>query len=266
MDPLPSVSIVTISFDQAGFLPVCLDSVCSQKAPGVEYIVVDPGSTDGSREILHAYAARGGIDRLVMEPDQGPADGLNKGFALATGEIFGYINSDDRIAKGALNYVRRFFAAYKDVDVLCGAIRMIDEDGKAALRGRMADRFDVRRYAAGVCTIGQQATFFRRRAFERAGGFNVANRIAWDGELLVDMALSGARFARRPKVLGDFRIRRGTITSSTNYGERLREYEEVLKKKLQAKGISLHSKVSERTMRLGYKLNLFRHASYLFAR
>src|SRR5262249_49587130 len=190
---LPGLSIVTISFNQALFLEECIDSVARQRVDGVEYIVVDPGSTDGSRDIL--ARRRRDIDRAVLEPDQGPADGLNKGFAAARNDIFGYVNADDRLLPGTASFVREFFAEHTDVDVLCGAIRLIDREGRPSPRARVSDRFEVARYAAGVCTIGQQATFFRRSAFERAGGFNTANRIAWDGELMVDMALAGARFS-----------------------------------------------------------------------
>ena len=87
------VSIVTISFNQAEFLERAIRSVIEQDYPDVEYIVVDPGSTDGSREIIEKYRSR--ISKVILEPDTGPANGLNKGFAAATGEIFGYINADD---------------------------------------------------------------------------------------------------------------------------------------------------------------------------
>lgn len=258
------VSIVTISFNQAAFLEDCLQSVLSQQAGDVEYIVVDPGSTDGSRDILAKFGDR--IDKLVLDPDQGPADGLNKGFAVATGDLFGYINADDRMAPGAIGYVRRFFDSNPDVDVLCGAIRIIDREGRVSVRGRTSDRFDLARYAAGICTIGQQATFFRRRAFDLAGGFNPSNRITWDGELLVDMALAGARFASIGNVLGDFRIYAESITGSNRHRERaLREHERIAGK-MRGQGIALYSPLKKNLQRALYKANLVRHLGYLRAR
>jgi glycosyltransferase involved in cell wall biosynthesis len=266
MSSLPTLSIVTISFNQAKFLHGCLDSVCTQKAPGIDYIVVDPGSTDGSREILRDYADQGLIDTLLLEPDSGPADGLNKGFAAARGDLFAYLNSDDLFAEGAFEYVQRYFAAHSDVDVLCGAIRMIDDKGRASLRSRTADRFDVRRYATGVCTVGQQATFFRRSIFEKAGGFNVTNRIAWDGELLVDMALAGGRYQTTRKLLGDFRIYGASITGSKNYSERLNAYNVALWDKLADHGVTPYPALAQDLIRLAYKVNPLRHAGYLLAR
>ena len=264
MRAVPSLSIVTISFNQALFLEECLLSVLSQQVPDVEYIVVDPGSTDGSRDILARLRDR--IDTLVLEPDCGPADGLNKGFTAATGEIFGYINADDRMAPGTLDYVQRFFDSHPGVDVLCGAIRIIERHGRPQPRGRTADRFDLARYAAGICTIGQQATFFRRRAFELAGGFNSGNRINWDGELLVDMALAGARFYSVARVLGDFRIYSGSITGSKQHLEHARIEHERIAAKIRMHGVPLYSPLTEKLQRALYKANLVRHVGYLLVR
>ena len=97
----PRVSIVTISFNQAAFLERAIRSVVEQNYPLVEYIVVDPGSTDGSRDIIEKYRSR--ISKIIYEKDSGPANGLNKGFEAASGEIFGYINADDAYLPGALS-------------------------------------------------------------------------------------------------------------------------------------------------------------------
>lgn len=261
---LPSLSIVTLSYNQGRYLAECLDSVASQKASGVQYIVVDPGSSDGSRELL--AQRRCDVDVMLLEPDLGPADGLNKAFARTEANVLGYINADDRYAPGALEFVRRFFAERPEIDVLCGAIRMIDARGRAALRARTSDRFDLRRYAAGVCTVCQQATFFRRSAFLRTGGFRIDNRVAWDGELLVDLALCGARFATVGRVLGEFRIYGEQITGSANYAHRLAEYRAHLESRLAERGVAVVPPARRRLMRLAYKANLARHTGYLVAR
>ena len=90
---MSKVSIVTISFNQVGYLGRTIQSVLDKDYPNIEYIVVDPGSTDGSRELIKSYESR--IARIIFEIDDGPGDGLNKGFSIATGEIFGFLNFDD---------------------------------------------------------------------------------------------------------------------------------------------------------------------------
>jgi len=258
------LSLVTISFNQVRFLEECLRSVLEQGLPGVEYIVVDAGSSDSSREIIERYAHR--LTAKIFERDRGPADGLNKGFGRATGNVFGYVNSDDRLVPGALAYVKRYFDEHPHVDVLCSAIRIIDEKGRRKLRSRIPDAFDLADYASGICTVGQQATFFRRQAFEAVGGFNIDNRICWDGELLVDMALNGVRFATDKRVLGDFRIYPGTLTGSGAF--RSPEYGAIRKRlaeKIRARGARLHSPAKERVLQLAYRANLLRHVRYLMA-
>ncbi|MFN0316757.1 MAG: glycosyltransferase family 2 protein [Burkholderiales bacterium] len=260
----PAISIVTLSYNQGKFLEECITSVLGQDCEGAEYIVVDPGSADDSRDIIGRHAS--GIAKVLLDPDDGPADGLNKGFGCATAGLFGYLNADDRLCPGALNFVVQYFAAHPRVDVLCGSIRIIGENGKASLRRRTADAFDVRRYVAGICTVGQQATFFRRKAFYRAGGFNTANRIAWDGELLVDLALSQARFATTRRVLGDFRIYNDSITGSASYRQRLDAYQRRLEEKLRARRIDLYSPAQTALLRVAYKADPIRHIGYFLAR
>lgn len=265
MNRVPRISIVTISYNQAPFLSACIASVLFQKREGLdEHIVVDPGSTDGSRDIIAAHSK--GIDQRILTPDRGPADGLNKGFAIAQGDIFGYINADDCLARGALEFVSNFFATHPEIDVLLGAIRIVDQYGRARVRKRTADDFDLRRYIAGVCTVGQQATFFRRSAFEKTGGFNVDNRISWDGELLVDLALANCRFQSVPRVLGEFRIHADSITGSGLHGHRFAAESKRLHSKVVKHGIEPYSPAKSRLLRYCYKANPVRHLQYLKVR
>lgn len=255
------ISIVTISFNQSKYLRECIRSVLDQQYAEIEYIIVDPGSTDGSREIIEGFGEK--ITKVIFEPDDGPADGLEKGFKKANGKIFGYLNADDRLAPGALSFVNSYFLDNLDIDVLCGAIRIIDDNGDASRRKRTADLFNLRDYATGICTVGQQGTFFRAEAYRRAGGFNVDNRILWDGELLVDLALSGGRFGVVDKVLGDFRIYEESITGSQRHKERYDSEMARVRKKIADAGFSLRSPINALLARLAYKINIFRHLKYL---
>ena len=205
------VSVVTLSFNQGLFLAECMESVVRQTYGDIEYIVVDPGSTDGSRELIQKHHAQ--IAQTVFEPDGGPADGLNKGFSKATGEIFCYLNADDLLLPGAIARAVRFFQANSDVDVICGNGYQIDEDG--ARRKRIFSvNWGLRRFAFGAANVVQQSTFMRRKAFFNAGGFNVANKTSWDGELMVDLSLSGANILLVPDFLGCFRVYPQSITGS----------------------------------------------------
>ncbi len=259
-DPKNKISIVTISFNQREFLQECIDSIISQQYTKLEYILVDPGSTDGSQELVQQY---GDSINHVFEPDDGPSDGLKKGFSKCSGDIYAYLNADDRFALGAFDFVDNYFSTHPDIDVLCGAINMIDRKGLASVRKRTSDNFDLARYASGVSTIGQQATFFRATAYEKAGGFNPNNRITWDGELLVDMALAGCKFVSVKKVLGDFRIYSESITGSQRHKDLYDTEMKRVKDKIGSHGIKTYEGISELLVRLRYKLNLARHLGYL---
>jgi glycosyltransferase involved in cell wall biosynthesis len=212
-------SVVTVSFNQRPYLEEALRSVLEQDYPAIEYIVVDPGSTDGSRELIEGFRAQ--LAHLLFEPDQGAADGLNKGFQHATGEIFGFLNSDDVLLPGALRSVARVFAQNPDCDIVMGNGFTIDAQGKRIRRIRAAG-FSLDRYFYGGATWLQQATFFRRAAFEAVGGFNVINRSCWDGELLVDMVRKGARVKYLNQDLALFRIHAQSITGSRRHSQMMK--------------------------------------------
>jgi glycosyltransferase involved in cell wall biosynthesis len=205
------ISIVTISFNQAEFLERTINSVLDQDYPDIEYIVVDPYSTDGSRDIIEKY--RNKISHVVYEPDQGPADGLNKGFSLATGDIYAYLNSDDTLLPGTLKYIASEFEKNPGIDVISGHAFVIDKDD-TVLQKVFSYPFSLSSYAIGCCVLVQPSTFFKPSFFKAIGGFNKDNKISWDGELMVDYALKGAKFKLVRKYLSCFRIYENSITGS----------------------------------------------------
>jgi glycosyltransferase involved in cell wall biosynthesis len=212
-------SIVTVSFNQRQYLEEALTSVLAQDYPAIEYIVVDPGSTDGSRELIEGFRPR--LAGTIFEPDQGAADGLNKGFQQASGDIFGFLNSDDALLPGAMKSVSRVFEQNPDCDIVMGNGFIVDAHGKRIRRIRAAG-FTLDRYFYGGATWLQQSTFFRRAAFERVGGFNVNNRSCWDGELLVDMVRQGAKVKYVNQDLAIFRIHAQSITGSRRHSEMMK--------------------------------------------
>lgn len=212
------ISVVTISFNQAQYLRACIDSVLSQDYEDIEYIVVDPGSTDGSREIIDGYG-----DRIVRvyERDKGPADGLNKGFARATGDIFCFLNSDDTFHPHAFSKISPRFDG--SVDVLSGHADIIDGEG-AFRRKVYSDAFDLRAMAYGQCFLMQPSTFFTAEIFRRVEGFNPLNRSNWDAELFVEFGIAEGRFALIDEFLSAYRVHGDSITGTGKLADMHREY------------------------------------------
>lgn len=210
------ISIVTISYNQGRFLERAIRSVLEQNYNDIEYIIIDPGSTDGSREIIERY--RSEIAKVIFEPDKGPADGLNKGFANATGDVLGYINADDAYLPGAVRKVVQVFQSDSSLDVVYGRGYIIDRNGNMIKRFRSTS-FDLWRFAYGGVWIMQQSTFFKREAFLDVGGFNIENRNSWDCELLLDFGLSGKKFKLVPDYWSIFVIHDSSITGSQRLQE-----------------------------------------------
>lgn len=207
----PTISIVTISFNQAQFLERAILSVLEQNYPSIDYIIVDAGSTDGSRDIIERYKSR--IARVILEPDKGPADGLNKGFSFATGQIFGYLNADDFFLQNAFDAIAKVFVSDPQADVVTGHGYMTDADGRPFRRFR-SPPFDAIRFALGYSNVMQQSTFFRRETFEKSNRFNIRNHTSWDGELMLDFGLNKAKFRTLNKYLSAFTIHSNSISGS----------------------------------------------------
>ncbi len=213
----PRISIVTLSFNQARFLEQAITSILDQGYDNLDYIIVDPGSTDGSRDIIARYRPQ--LATLLLAPDNGPADGLNNGFAAATGDIFGYINADDMMLPGSLATVARHFQR-DDINAILGNGLLTRADGRT-IRTIKSSRFSLDDFGHGAMTFVQQGHWFRRRAFAASGGFNTENRTCWDAELLVDMARAGIEPANVPEQLAAFRLYGDTITGSGRLAQQM---------------------------------------------
>lgn len=223
------ITIVTISYNQAAFLGRTIKSVVDQNYQDIEYIVVDPGSTDGSRDIINRYYSQ--ISKVIYEPDKGAADGLNKGFRFATGDIYGFINSDDIYLPGAFRKIADYFQNHPKVDVASGHAIVIDENDRE-IRKSYSDKFDLRRHAYGASILMQPSTFFRASCFSPTKGFNVENRSNWDAEFFVDMLLSKTRFARINDFLSGYRLHRESITATGKIDVLIRNYDSYIFKKM----------------------------------
>ena len=261
-------SVVTISFNQDRFLQETLDSIRVSPSHQLQYVIVDPGSTDGSRQRIERN--RSLLHRIIFEKDSGPADGLNKGFAACDGDIFAYVNSDDTLTPHALDSVARHFERHTGTDVLFGAVKMVDAEGQSVLRGRTPDRFNLRRYADGLCYVWNPSTFIRREAFLKAGGFRVENNVHWDGELIVDLALTGARMVYTREVFGTYRLHDSSMTVSIHrpgdsFGEKSYRQRMRVRERIRSAGIPLYSPAQRNLLRFIYKFNPARQIRYLLA-
>jgi glycosyltransferase involved in cell wall biosynthesis len=202
-DAAPTISIVTPSFQHDRFLERTVLSVLEQEYPALEYFIQDGQSTDRSCEILHRYDDR--VTGWTSERDTGQADAINRAFARTTGELMGWINSDDLMLPGALAYVARYFQAHPEVDVVYGNRLLIDEnDGQIGAWVLPAHDNHALTFADYV---PQETLFWRRRIWDASGGaLDPAFSYALDWDLLLRFRDAGAQIVHLSRYLGAFRV------------------------------------------------------------
>jgi glycosyltransferase involved in cell wall biosynthesis len=202
-----SVSVITPSYNQGAFLAETVQSVLAQADEDTEYFVADGASTDDSCEILRRYD---GQLKWVSEPDRGQAHAVNKGIAATSGEIIGWLNSDDVYAPGALQRVRDVFQAEPTVDVVYGQANLIDADGNV-VGAYPVEPISPRRMR-DTCTLCQPAVFFRRSVVDRFGPLDEELQFCMDYEYWLRLSTGGAQFHLTDRVLACSRVHEDTKT------------------------------------------------------
>ncbi|WP_421831897.1 glycosyltransferase [Limnobacter sp.] len=210
--PKLKISIVTISFNQSKYLKQCIESVLNQSYTSFEYIIVDAGSSDGSRELIQSYSDP--RLRYVFEPDSGPADGLNKGLRSIQGDIFCYINSDDFFEADAFHELVSIFNSWSSVDIVLSSAFLRNGRGSILRVLHPSKYWHLSLYAIGLANAVQQSTFFRVTSAFKGLMFNVDNKSNWDAEFLVDAVMAGMRVKSFPFIMSSFRVYEGSISGS----------------------------------------------------
>ncbi|WP_349371490.1 glycosyltransferase family 2 protein [Salinarimonas sp.] len=207
--PLPRISIVVPCFQAAATLEATLLSLFEQTYPDLQIIVMDGGSTDGSVEIIERYADR--LAFWVSAKDAGQVDALNKGFAKADGDVFGWLCADDRLLPGALHRVAREFTADPTIDVVTGGCTR-DFDGKSVVYTQPAPDFIERLFITN--TVEQPSTFWRAALHRRIGAVDGSMRYAFDWELWCRFTRAGARWKAIPDLLSVYYFSTTNLTST----------------------------------------------------
>ncbi len=198
----PKISVITPSFNQGQFLEQTMLSVLNQDYPNLEYVIIDGGSTDNSVDIIKRYENR--LTYWVSERDKGQSDALNKGFKLATGDLIGWLNSDDLYVKNSLFNMAKAFKKFPDVDLIYGNNYNIDEKSNI-IKVSYALPYIPLVYKLGGLFFCQPASFFKESVFNKVGYLNERIHYSMDIDFFYRMLKCGSKFKHINEFIAKFR-------------------------------------------------------------
>ena len=179
---MQKVSVITVAYNSVKTIQDTIESVLRQDYPQIEYILIDGASTDGTVDIVKSYGDR--ITHVISEPDRGMYDALNKGLALASGDIIGMLNSDDFYIHSQV--ISTVVTTLQNTQVDCVFADMVyvnPNNLNKVVRYYSSAPFNPRRFAYGWMP-GHPTVFIKRWAYDRYGYFKTNYKIAADYELL----------------------------------------------------------------------------------
>lgn len=275
--PTPLVSIIIPAYNHARYLDEAIQSVLVQDYPNIELIVLDDGSTDGTRDVLDKYS---GKFFWESQPNMGQAETLNKGWRLSKGEVLAYLSADDVLKPQAASSSVKALAANPQVVLTYCDFNLIDPNSTVIRRVSTPEYNYHDMVTKLVCAPGP-GVFFKRSAFERAGLWNGSLRQIPDYEYWLRLGLQG-RFQRVQEVLADYRVHDDSqsfarvdelranevLCVMSNFFETQQVPPEVLTAKNQALSNAhlIAARLHLRAGRFGHGLQNLWHAAVLFPR
>jgi glycosyltransferase involved in cell wall biosynthesis len=190
------ISVITVAWNAGATIGGACASVAAQDHPDIEHIIIDGGSTDATKAAVAAHARPGHV--FVSEPDKGLYDAMNKGLALASGELIGFLNADDFFCRtDAMTLVARAAAETPAADAIAGGVAIVAADDVT----RLTRAYPAAPFAPWMLRLAHMPPhpgfYARRRAFDRVGGFDPAIRIGADFDWMV-------RFFARDRLMARF--------------------------------------------------------------
>lgn len=208
----PKISIVTPNYNMDQYLEDTIKSIVDQGYPNLEYIIIDGGSTDRSVEIIKKYEPH--LSYWISEPDQGMYEAIQKGFERSSGEIMGWLNSDDMLHPNSLFTMASLFTQFPSIKWLQGLPTFYDKTGKTVSVANLRKWSKYQYYQKEFKWIQQESTYWRRSLWEQAGQ-QLDTDLKYAGDL--ELWTRFFRFAQlycTNALIGGFRVRLGEQLSS----------------------------------------------------
>jgi glycosyltransferase involved in cell wall biosynthesis len=211
---MPTISVITPSFNQGKFIGETIQSVLNQNYPNFEHIIIDGGSSDGTIEILKRYPHL----KWISEKDKGQSDAINKGIGLAAGEIIAWINSDDWYEPNTFIAVAKFFEENQYKNIVMGNCNLVDENGKFIECVINVERGfeELKNYRVARSIPTQPAIFFRKKLLEESGLLDINLRYVMDYDLWMRFAKKD-RFFYVNQTFANYRFHKEAKIGDSNW-------------------------------------------------
>jgi glycosyltransferase involved in cell wall biosynthesis len=210
----PLVSVVMPVFNAGQFLVQAVESILGQTLTTFDFIIIDDGSTDGSREILGAFAAKDARIRLISRPNKGIGPTRNEGWKTTNAELIAIMDADDIAVPDRLEKQVAFLRAHPEVVCVSGLTRLIDAQGRwipCPLTPPLEHEQILELLLKGACPVSNSAVMMRRTSIEQVGGYDEELSMAEDYALWLKLSEVG-RLANLPDVLVSYRIHDGSVS------------------------------------------------------
>jgi glycosyltransferase involved in cell wall biosynthesis len=205
----PRISIITPSFNQGHFIEKTIQSVLNQNYSNLEYIIIDGNSTDNTVDVIKKYEDK--LSYWVSENDRGQADAINKGLQKVTGDIIGYLNSDDIYLPGALNKVAEVYIRNSTAGIFHGTCEFIEHDGThksyhTGIIKKYNQIIDLWNYWWNKKQFVQPEVFWTKKVFEEVGFFNADLHYVMDVDYWIRALKAGFTIETIKEPLAAFRF------------------------------------------------------------
>jgi len=195
------ISIITPVFNSAKYIEACLQSVADQYFTGLEHLVIDGGSTDGTQDLIQKFASKHSHLKWISEKDTGQSDAMNKGIRLSQNSVISFLNADDRYEDGALSFTKSIFETAQKGTFLVGNCRVIKEDGSVYMINKPYPFDPVSFILDYNFPYNPSAYFYHKSLHNQVGMYEESDHLTMDIDFLFRM-LSVAKIQYEDRILG----------------------------------------------------------------
>jgi glycosyltransferase involved in cell wall biosynthesis len=216
------LTVITPVFNNVTYISVAIENYLSQQCSYSELLIMDGGSTDGTKEVIAQYAKDHPSIRWVSEKDKGQSDAMNKGIGLVKGKYISFLNVDDYYSDGCLNEVCQILTENSDINYLVGDCNVWDQTGKLIYVNRPSKVKKYHVFSGHHFSVNPSAYFYQKSLHEKVGLYPSDNHYNMDLEMILRFR-GITRFDYYPKVWGNFRMLPNTKTFEDQASNRLEE-------------------------------------------